>query len=310
VTDLPPSFYATAIFLFGLAFGSFLNVCIHRLPLGLSVVSPRSACPQCRAPIRARDNIPALSWLVLGGRCRDCKAPISPRYVFVELLTGLIFLACWLTFGPTLWTLKFCVFGFLLLGLIFTDAETKLLPDALTLPGLGAGVVFSLLVPVDGLAVRIMPWLGMRGSDLPWRLLSLGDALLGAAVGASFIYGAGAIYLRARGIEGMGFGDVKLMAMVGAFLGVQLTIFTLFSASLVGSLAGLSTILLVWIKRTQRRRKRNHESLPAARRRAWKSASVVYRHYEMPFGVFLGTMALVAVFFGDALIRWYVETYL
>ena len=310
MTDLPPSFYATAIFLFGLAFGSFLNVCIHRLPQGLSVVRPRSACPQCHAPIRARDNIPVLSWLVLGGRCRDCKTPISPRYVFVELLTGLIFLACWLTFGSTLWTLKFCVFGFLLLGLIFTDAETKLLPDALTLPGLVVGVIFSLLVPVDGLAARLMPWLGMRGSDLPWRLLSLGDALLGAAVGASFIYGAGAIYLRARGIEGMGFGDVKLMAMVGAFLGVKLTVFTLFSASLVGSLAGLSTILLVWIKRTQRRRKRNHESLPAARRRAWKSASVVYRHYEMPFGVFLGTMALVAVFFGDALIRWYVETYL
>ena len=135
MTDLPPSFYATAIFLFGLAFGSFLNVCIHRLPQGLSVVRPRSACPQCHAPIRAWDNIPVLSWLVLGGRCRDCKTPISPRYVFVELLTGLIFLACWLTFGPTLWTLKFCVFGFLLLGLIFTDAETKLLPDALSLCG-------------------------------------------------------------------------------------------------------------------------------------------------------------------------------
>ncbi len=310
MTDLPPSFYAAAIFLFGLAFGSFLNVCIHRLPLGLSVVQPRSACPQCRAPIRALDNIPVVSWLVLGGRCRNCKAAISPRYIFVELLTGLIFLACWLTFGPTLWTLKFCVLGFLLLGLIFADAETKLLPDALTLPGLVLGVLFSLLVPVDGLAARLMPWLGMRSSELPWRLLSLGDALLGAAVGASFIYGAGAIYLRARGIEGMGFGDVKLMALVGAFLGVKLTVFTLFSASLVGSLAGLSTILMVWVKRTQRRMARNHESLPAARRRAWKSASMVYRHYEMPFGVFLGTMAMVAVFFGDALIRWYVETYL
>ncbi|MGH9671245.1 MAG: prepilin peptidase [Terriglobales bacterium] len=310
MTDLLPSFYATAIFLFGLAFGSFLNVCIHRLPQGLSVVRPRSACPRCHAPIRARDNIPVLSWLLLSGRCRDCKAPISPRYVFVELLTGLIFLACWLTFGPTLWTLKFCVFGFLLLGLIFTDAETKLLPDALTLPGMVLGVLFSLLVPVDGLAARLMPWLGMRSAELPWRMLSLGDALLGAAVGASFIYGAGAIYLRARGIEGMGFGDVKLMAMVGAFLGPTLTVFTLFSASLVGSLAGLSAILLVWIKRTQRRMKRNHEPLPAARRRAWKSASMVYRHYEMPFGVFLGTMAMVAVFFGDAIIRWYVETYL
>lgn len=314
MTDLPPSFYATAIFLFGLAFGSFLNVCIHRLPQGLSVVRPRSACPQCHAPVRALDNIPVLSWLLLRGRCRACKAAISPRYILVELLTALIFLCCWLTFGPALWTLKFCVFGFLLLGLIFTDAETKLLPDALTLPGLILGALFSLVVravPVeDSLVARLVPWLGVRGQEFPWRLLSLGDALLGAAVGASFIYGAGAIYLRARGIEGMGFGDVKLMALVGAFLGVKLTVFTLFSASLVGSLAGLSTILLVWIKRTQRRMKRNHESLPAARRRAWQSASMVYRHYEMPFGVFLGAMALVAVFFGDALIRWYVETYL
>jgi leader peptidase (prepilin peptidase)/N-methyltransferase len=310
VTDLPPSFYATAIFLFGLAFGSFLNVCIHRLPLGLSVVRPRSACPQCHAPIRALDNIPAVSWLLLRGRCRDCKAPISPRYIFVELLTALIFLACWLTFGPTLWTLKFCLFGFLLLGLIFTDAETKLLPDALTLPGIVLGILCSLLVPVDGLPARLLPWLGLRIIDFPWRVLSLTDSLLGAAIGASFIYGAGAIYLRARGIEGMGFGDVKLMALVGAFLGVKLTIFTLFSASLVGSLAGLSTILLVWVKRTQRRMKRNHEHLPVARRRAWKSASMVYRHYEMPFGVFLGAMAMFAVFFGDALIRWYVETWL
>ena len=310
MTDLPPSFYATAIFLLGLAFGSFLNVCIHRLPLGLSVVKPPSACPQCHAPIRVRDNIPVVSWLLLDGRCRDCKAAISPRYVFVELLTGLIFLACWLTFGPTLWTLKFCLFGFLLLGLIFTDAETKLLPDALTLPGLVVGVLFSLLVPVDGLVARLVPWLGLRAPELSWRLLSLGDAFFGAAVGASFIYGAGAIYLRARGIEGMGFGDVKLMAMVGAFLGVKLTVFTLFSASLVGSLAGLSAILQVWIKRTQRRMKRNREPLPTARRRAWKSARMVYRHYEMPFGVFLGTMAMVAVFFGDALIRWYWETYL
>ncbi len=310
MTDLPPSFYATAIFLFGLAFGSFLNVCIHRLPLGLSVVRPRSACPQCHAPIRALDNIPAVSWLLLRGRCRDCKAPISPRYIFVELLTALIFLACWLTFGPTLWTLKFCLFGFLLLGLIFTDAETKLLPDALTLPGIVLGILCSLLVPVDGLPARLLPWLGLRIIDFPWRVLSLTDSLLGAAIGASFIYGAGAIYLRARGIEGMGFGDVKLMALVGAFLGVKLTIFTLFSASLVGSLAGLSTILLVWVKRTQRRMKRNHEHLPVARRRAWKSASMVYRHYEMPFGVFLGAMAMFAVFFGDALIRWYVETWL
>jgi leader peptidase (prepilin peptidase)/N-methyltransferase len=142
-------------------------------------------------------------------------------------------------------------------------------------------------------------------SDISWRLLSLVDSVLGAAVGASFIYGAGAIYRRARGVEGMGFGDVKLMGMVGVFLGVKLTIFTLFAASLVGSIFGLATVLSVWWKRTRRRIVRLHEPAAAARKRAWKSAMMVYRHYEMPFGVFLGSMALVAVFFGNAVLSWY-----
>ena len=213
----------------------------------------------------AYDNIPVLSWLILRGRCRNCKTPISPRYLIVELLTGAIFLACYAHFGATLATLKYCAFGFLLLGLIFTDAETQLLPDKMTLPGLALGLVFSLVVPVNDLASQLLPGLVSLpvSSDVSWHLLSLVDAVLGAIVGASFIYGAGAIYLRARGVEGMGFGDVKLMAMVGAFLGAKLTIFTLFSASIAGSLFGVSTVLAVWIKRTRRRMARNHE--PAAR---------------------------------------------
>src|SRR6202140_2746095 len=140
---------ASAIFLFGLAFGSFLNVCIYRLPLGLSVVTPRSACPKCKQSIAFYDNFPVLSWLILGGRCRHCKTKISPRYLMIEFLTGLLFLACYWYFGLTLSTLKYCVFAFLLLGLIFTDAETKLLPDKIALPGLALGVVFSLIVPVN-----------------------------------------------------------------------------------------------------------------------------------------------------------------
>ena len=122
---------ASAIFVLGLAFGSFLNVCICRLPLGLSVVTPRSACPKCKQPIALYDNMPVLSWMILRGRCRHCKAPISPRYWMIELLTGVLFLACYWYFGLTLSTLKYCAFGFLLLGLIFTDAETKLLPKKL-----------------------------------------------------------------------------------------------------------------------------------------------------------------------------------
>ncbi|OLE58159.1 MAG: hypothetical protein AUG13_00380 [Chloroflexi bacterium 13_1_20CM_2_59_7] len=299
--------FASAIFLLGLAFGSFLNVCIYRLPRHLSVVRPGSACPECQHAIRFYDNVPILSWLLLRGRCRDCKALISPRYLVVELLTGALFLACYAHFGLTLATLKYCVFGFLLLGLIFTDAETHLLPDKMTLPGLGIGLLFSLAVPVNDLASQFLPGLFSLpvSSDISWHLLSLADALLGAAVGASFIYGAGAIYLRARGVEGMGFGDVKLMAMVGAFLGIKLTIFTLFTASIAGSLVGLWTVFVVWIKRTRRRMARHHESARQARRRAWQSAAIALRRHQMPFGVLLGSMAMVAFFFGNRFLRWY-----
>lgn len=304
---MPPMdpFFAAAIFLFGLAFGSFLNVCIYRLPLGLSVVTPRSACPNCKHPIAFYDNLPVLSWLILRGRCRQCQARISPRYLLIELLTGVLFLGCYWYFGLTLSTLKYCAFAFLLLGLIFTDAETKLLPDKLTLPGLALGVMFSLLVPMDDLASQFLP--GLVHVSFPdgaqLRLFSLADSLLGAAVGASFIYGAGAMYLRWRGMEGMGFGDVKLMAMVGAFLGMRLTIFTIFAASLVGSFFGIATVLIVWLKR-RRRFLRRADAL-VARRRAWQSAQMVLRYYQMPFGVFLGSMAIVALFFGNQFIDWY-----
>jgi leader peptidase (prepilin peptidase)/N-methyltransferase len=298
--------FAATIFFLGLAFGSFLNVCIYRLPLGLSVVTPRSACPKCKAPIALYDNLPVLSWLILRGKCRHCKANISPRYLIIELLTGGLFLLCYWYFGPTLATVKFCAFSFLLLGLIFTDAETKLLPDKLTLPGLALGIIFSLIVPVNDLASQFLPGsvnLPFSG-EISIRLWSLLDSLLGAALGASFIYGAGAMYLRWRGTEGMGFGDVKLMAMVGAFLGMKQTALTIFAASLAGSLFGLSAVFVVWLKRTRRFMKRLANA-QAARRRAWQSAQVVYSNYQMPFGVFLGSMALIACFVGDQLLRWY-----
>jgi len=299
-------FLASAIFALGLAFGSFLNVCIYRLPLDLSVVKPRSACPHCKRPIAFYDNLPVLSWLILRGRCRHCKTKISARYLFVELLTGALFLGCYAYFGLTLATLKYCIFGFLILGLIFTDAETKLLPDKLTLPGLALGLLFSLLVPVHDMASQFLP--GVLNlpisSDISGHLFSLLDSLLGAALGASFIYGAGAAYLRWRGTEGMGFGDVKLMAMVGAFLGIKLTVFTIFTASLAGSLFGLGTVFVVWLKRTQRFMKRLANA-QQARRRAWQSAQIVYRNYQMPFGVFLGSMAIVALFFGNRMWQWY-----
>ena len=301
---------AVATFALGLCFGSFLNVCVYRLPLGKSVVTPRSACPRCGDQIPLYHNMPVLSWLILRGKCRACKQPISPRYLVVELLTGLLFLGCYAHFGLTLAALKCIVLGYLLLGLIFTDAETKLLPDAMTMPGIGLGILFSLVVPVNDLASRIMPGLvspAMRG-EISWRIWSLSDSLLGAAVGASFLYGVAAIYLRARGVEGMGFGDVKLMALIGAFLGTKLTVLTIFASSLAGSLFGLSTVLAVWIKRVRRnqaRRNSFHISSGEARRRAWQSARLALRYYEMPFGVFLGGMAILSFFFGNIVLHWY-----
>lgn len=297
---------AVATFALGLCFGSFLNVCIYRLPLGKSVVSPRSSCPQCGDLIPLYHNLPIVSWLLLGGKCRSCKQPISPRYLIVEGLTGLLFLGCYAYFGLTLTALKCVVLGYLLLGLIFTDAETKLLPDAMTLPGFALGILFSFIVPVNDLASRIMPGLvslAMR-SGISWRLWSLSDSLLGAAVGASFLYGAAAIYLRARGVEGMGFGDVKLMALIGAFLGTRLTVLTIFAASLTGSLFGLSTVLAVWLKRTRRNEARGVPPVDA-RRRAWHSARLALRYYEMPFGVFLGATAILSFLFGNQVLHWY-----
>jgi leader peptidase (prepilin peptidase)/N-methyltransferase len=299
--------FAWAAFVFGLTFGSFLNVCIYRMPRGMPVVAPRSSCPKCRAAISWYDNIPVLSWLILRGRCRHCRTWISPRYMVIELLTGTLFLLCYAKLGLTLAALKCAVFGFMLLGLIFSDAETKLLPDKLTLSGFALGLLFSIFVPVNDLATQLIP--GMVSfpvsSDVSWHFLSLADALVGAAVGASFIYGAGAIYLRWRGVEGMGFGDVKLMAMIGAFLGLRLTVFTLFAATMAGSIFGVATMFVVWMKRTRRRIRRHHETLAQARGRAWQSASMVFRYYQMPFGVFLGSMALVAFFFGNDFLRWY-----
>jgi leader peptidase (prepilin peptidase) / N-methyltransferase len=289
------------------------------LPHEISVVSPRSACPACEAPIAGYDNIPVLSWLILRGRCRNCKAPISARYAEVELLTGVLFTLSYLS-APAMvrlilqqWAVdvkpnellvaaKMCVLSFLMIGLIFTDAETKLLPDLLTKPGMVAGVVFSLLVPLEGPAHYFL-----RSID-NWRILSLINSVAGAVLGSAFIWGVALLYEAVRGVEGMGRGDVKLMALIGAFLGVKLTLLVLLLGSLIGSFFGVFLILWVWLKRLLRRR-RTHRAEPSSvsRSRAWNSAILIYRNFEIPFGVFLGTAALVAAFWGNALVQWYVN---
>ncbi len=239
---------------------------------------------------------------MLRGKCRRCKAPISPRYFVVELLTGLLFLLSLRTFGLNLAALKYSIFSFLIVGLIFTDVDLRLLPDALTIPGIVIGIVFSLIYPVDGFAYLL---LGNRFlfTDEGWRILSLVDSLTGAAFAAFFIWAVGAVYKAVRHVEGMGFGDVKLMAMVGAFLGVKLAVLTIMAGSLMGSLAGVAAFLTVLSKR--RRRNLRNLSPAIARERARQSARLILRHYEMPFGVFLGIAALGSAFFGQGLIRWY-----
>jgi len=292
--------FAVLYFLFGVIFGSFLNVCIYRLPRELSVVSPRSFCPECNAPIAAYDNIPLLSWIILRGKCRNCRARISPRYAIVELLTGVFFALSYLSAGSSPEALKLSALSFLLIGLIFTDAETKLLPDLLTKPGIALGLFFSLLVPLEGPAHFFLP----RVENL--RLVSLLNSLAGAILGSGFILGIALLYEALRGVEGMGRGDVKLMALIGAFLGVKQTLLVLLLASLFGSCFGLLLILCVWRKRLARRRKKRPEDAPAlARSRAWQSAKLAYRNFEIPFGVFLGSAALFAAFWGRSLVRWY-----
>ena len=331
--------------LFGLAFGSFLNVCIYRLPRrihllderdalfaeassrdypriaqiddelrSLRIARTRSACPHCKRRIAWYDNAPVLSWLILRGRCRYCQNPISPRYLAVELITAATFIACYFAFDFTWMALKFCAFGFFLIGLIFTDAEWKLLPDALTLPGLAAGLISSLVVPLHDITIRALipatrvpaPTFADSMTQGPWRLMSLVQSAGGALAGAAFIYGAGVLYmrmrpdLRAHGHAAMGLGDVKLMAMIGAFLGITLTAVTMFAASIAGSLFGIVIVLRVWLKRLRRERARRPRQP-----RAWESAVMAFRYFQVPFGVFLGTAALLASFFGNAVVRWY-----
>jgi leader peptidase (prepilin peptidase)/N-methyltransferase len=213
---------------FGLILGSFLNVCIHRLPLGESVVHPRSRCPSCGGAIPWYRNVPVLSWILLRGRCADCRAPISWRYPFVEALSGVTLVLLWRTFGADPRFAIASAFALMLIALFFTDWDHQLLPDAITLTG-----------TISGLAVAwFNPFLPGEEWARVWA------ALGGAALGSGLLWAVGAIYGRLRGVEAMGMGDVKMMAMVGAFSGPAGVVFTIFVASLGGAVIGLALIPL------------------------------------------------------------------
>jgi len=246
---------------FGLMVGSFLNVCISRIPAGESVVSPRSRCPRCKTPIAGYDNIPVLSYLLLRGRCRKCGLAISAFYPAIEVATALAFVGQGLVVGddfPLLGTRL--VFTSMLIVLFGTDLQTMRLPDVITLPGIVLGLLFSLVLP---------PPPGIFSS------------LVGAALGAALPWLIRWLWFRLTGVDGMGLGDVKMLAMIGAFLGWQQVWVVLLFASLCGALVGLGLI--------------------AIRQRSLAS--------KLPFGTFLAIAAYFASLFGGPLVTWYAALY-
>ena len=238
----------------GLLVGSFLNVVIYRLPRGQSLVSPPSTCPGCATRIRALDNIPVLSWILLGGKCHKCRAPISVQYPIVELTTGLLFLlVAWITpVGPLLASRLLLVV--ILVVLFGIDLHHQILPNVITLPGIAIGFLFSLVAPPG--------WI---------------DSLIGIALGGSILYGIAAAYYAVRREEGLGMGDVKMLAMIGAFLGWKAVLVTLILSSFAGALVGIGIIAL----------SRGNMRL------------------ALPFGTFLSLGAIAAMIVGEPLVEWY-----
>jgi leader peptidase (prepilin peptidase)/N-methyltransferase len=280
-------------FLLGLIVGSFLNVCISRIPEGLSIVSPGSRCPRCETPIKPYDNVPVLGWLWLRGKCRSCHLPISPMYPLIELLTGLLFVACYLDFGITQTAVKWLFFTCLIIVLAITDLRVRILPDLITWPGAAVGLFFSALAPpADGTASWLASTFSQRAA--PSYILGLLDAVLGAALGSLLLWAAAALYKAVRRRDGMGLGDVKMMAMVGAFLGVRGAFLTILLGTLLGSIIGIGLILVLYAigwqsKLAQRASRRGLGRVSALR---WTIVS----QYQLPLGTFLGIAALLVVY--------------
>ncbi len=259
-------------FLAGLLIGSFLNVCVFRLPRDLSVIKPaRSFCPFCEETIAWYDNIPVLSYILLRAKCRRCGERIPLRYPAVELATAFAFAGCVAVFGVTPLALKYSLFSAILITLIASDFEERILPDEFTIGGTVVGLLLAYFVPMRGeFAIILLPY--------AWgpRWISVGEALIGAFVSSGSIWFAGWIYEKIRHREGLGFGDVKMIMMIGAFLGLPSALLTLIGASVVGAFGGL-----LYIKLTR------------------QDAST----YELPFGSFLGITGLAVAAYGEFILR-------
>ena len=288
-------------FLFGIAIGSFLNVCITRIPEGHSIVSPGSRCPRCLAPIKPYDNIPVFGWFLLRGKCRNCGLPISPMYPIIEFLTGAIFVLAYYKFGLTVLTGKWILFSCLILILVVTDLRVRLLPDAITLTGAAVGLLLAFRILIfDPTAGSIFFRTFHRLPRYPTLVFNVLNAVLGLLLGSLLLWGAAALYELVRKREGMGFGDVKMMAMVGAFLGPRETFLTILVGTLLGSIIGLTWVALLygvgWKRELAER---------AARRGIGKISSLrwaIATQYQLPLGTFLGIGALVVVYLLPALL--------
>jgi leader peptidase (prepilin peptidase)/N-methyltransferase len=285
VNDVIPLFF----FLFGIVMGSFLNVCIARIPEGQSVVTPASHCPRCEKPIRFYDNLPVLSWFLLRGKCRNCQLPISPMYPIVEFLTGAFFVLTYYSFGVTLPAFKFLILGCLLIVLIVTDIVERVLPDAVNWFGFGLALALATRIPPEGFSEF---WFHHR--HVSPLLTGLIDALLGAAFGSLLLLIAATFYKLIRKREGMGMGDVKMMAMVGAFLGVRGAFLTILIGTLLGSIVGIGLVTALYAigwrrDLAERAHRRGLGGLSALR---WTLAA----EYQLPLGSFLGISALLVVY--------------
>lgn len=259
--------------LFGLLIGSFLNVCIYRFPRDLSVVAPRSFCPGCERQIAWFDNIPLLSFLLLRGHCRHCHARISFRYPLVELLTAALFFCAVWALGWSAPAAKLCVFCAILIELIFSDLEARILPDEFTLGGILAGLLFAAAIPSAGGL-----WRFLLPSITNTRILSVIDSAFAAVFSSATLWLVAALYQRLRHREGLGLGDIKMIAMIGAFLGLEGVLLTLIVGSTAGAVLGLAYILFT-------------------RQDAAK--------YELPFGSFLGAAAIAVAFYGELVVNWW-----
>lgn len=260
---------ALAALVLGLLIGSFLNVCIYRLPRDLSVVTPaRSFCPECERQIAWYDNVPVVSYLLLRGRCRQCAAAIPIRYLLVEILCGVMYFAIMYRYGLSALSLKLLLFATINVFLIFADFETHILPDEFNLTGIVLGLLFSWFVLLPpGFSMLVLPY------DASPRLISFGESLFAAAFAAGSLWLIGYSYLRIRKIEGLGLGDVKMVAMIGAFLGLMPTLLVILGGSILGSILGVVYIFL-----------------------RGKDA----RTEELPMGSFLGIAALVVAWLDAA----------